>query len=133
MLHRNIFNEAISNMIVLLNRVVGNQTAEDFQDWMFLYISTITTGKQFIDWGEMISDALHHQLTGFNTGQGFYMSSYLMYTIASMKSWPGLNPYGEYNLTTQIYNYYPQLQLKQSNAHFRRVNDAFSMLTAREI
>ena len=95
MLRRNIFNEDISAMVVLLNRVVGNQTAEDFQDWMFLYISTITTGKQFIDWGEMISDVLHHQLTGFNAGQGFYMSSYLMYAIASMKSWPGLNPYGE--------------------------------------
>ena len=61
------------------------------------------------------------------------MSSYLMYAIASMKSWPGLNPYGLYSLITQIYNYYPQLQLKQRNAHFHRVNDAFSMLTSREL
>lgn len=63
--------------------------------------------------------------------QGFYMKSYLMYTIVSMKSWAGLNPYGEYNVATQIYNYYPQLQVKKRNAHFHRVNDAFSMLTAK--
>ena len=76
----------------------------------------------------MISDALHHQLTKFNGIQGFYMLSQLMYTIASMQLQPGLNPYGEYSLTTQIYNCHPHLQLKQRNAHFRVVNDGFSML-----
>ena len=60
MLRRNIFNEDIFDMIVLPNRVVGNQMVEDFQDWMFLFINSITTRKKIIDWGEMISDALHH-------------------------------------------------------------------------
>ena len=81
----------------------------------------------------MISDALHHQLTGFNASQGFYMSSYLMCEISNMKSWLVLIPYGEYNLTMQIYNHYPQLQLKKSNVHFHRVNDGFSMVIAKEL
>lgn len=50
-----------------------------------------------------------------------------------MKKWPGLKVEGIYDDATQIYNYHPQLQLEESYHHFRRVNDAFTMLTVREL
>jgi len=87
-------------MIVLLHRVMGDEKVANFEMWMFLFVNVICAGNQFIDWGSIISDNLHYQLTNFELNEHFYMSSYLFYAIACMKSWPGLATKGTYDNMT---------------------------------
>ena len=70
---------------------------------------------------------------GLQENDYIYMTSYLFYAIAGTKSWPRLNRQGVYDDTTIIYNHLPQIQYNNTLHHFRRVNDAFTMLTVREI
>lgn len=62
-LHKSVFVEDISNMVIFLNRSMGNEDSGNFQEWMFLFINTICIDNQYIDWGEIISNNLHNQLT----------------------------------------------------------------------
>lgn len=125
--------EDIANMVIFLNRVTRNEDSNDLEGWMFLFINIICEGIQFINWAEIISDNLCDQLLKLKDNHNFYMTSYLFYAIAGMKKWPGLNVEGIYDDMTQIYNYHPQMQLEESYHHFRRINDAFTMLTVREL
>lgn len=49
-LQRSHFVEGVSNIITLLNRVVGNKDTNVFEYWMCQFILTIGYESQYIDW-----------------------------------------------------------------------------------
>lgn len=55
---RAYFKEDIVDMIVLLNRIMGNPQGASFEPWMYYLINEIMNGVKMIDWARMISDNL---------------------------------------------------------------------------
>lgn len=52
------------------------------------------------------------------------MTSYLVYVVARMRNYPGLSPTRSI-ISSQIYEFYPHLTMKEGAKKFRRVNNAF--------
>ena len=62
------------------------------------------------------------------------MTSYLVYLLAMQNIFPGLNKndrFGE--VQPRVYNYFPQLEMIESEKHFCRVNNAFMFNIVRKI
>lgn len=55
---RAYFKEDIGDMIVLLNRIMGNPQGASFKPWMYYFINEIMNGVKMIEWVRMISDNL---------------------------------------------------------------------------
>lgn len=91
---------------------------------MCYYMKIIRKGVARIDWGEQISDALCAQLKEVKVTLKFYMNSYLVYAVASMRQYPSLSTKGDRRLVP-VREYCDQLTIKNQGSHYRRVNDAF--------
>lgn len=132
---RAYFKEDIGDMIVLLNRIMGNPQGAPFEPWMYYFINEIMNGVKMIDWARMISDNLDSQLKNLEADRTFYMSSYLFYSLATTYRYRGLTCRGEVgNKENQflVYDYYPQLHMEEK-FHFKRVNDTFLMHITRTL
>lgn len=126
---RAYFKEDNGDMIVLMNRVMGSPQGPPFEPWMYYFINEIITGVKMIDWAKIISNNLDVQLKNLEENMTFYMSSYLVYSLARTYRYRGLTCRGEVgNKENQfaVYDCYPQLHL-EGTLHFKRVNDAFMM------
>lgn len=123
-IRRTEFKEEISDLITLFSHLAGLKTSSIFEPWMYKYISIIVQSKKKIFWGEMISDMLCEQLSQVVNTFTFYMNSYLVYIAASLGSFSGLSTKGDRSLVL-VWEYFPQLVLKASRSHYRRVQDAF--------
>lgn len=58
---------------------------------MYQYIHIIRKNKKQIHWGKQIADALCEELTKVPTTLKFYMTSYLVYAVTSMRHFPSLS------------------------------------------
>lgn len=113
---RAYFKEDIGDPIVLLNRVMGSPQGTPFDPWMYYFINEITTGAKMIDWAKIISNNLDDQLKNLEENMTFYMSSYLVYSLARTYRYRGLTYRGEVgNKENQfsVYDCYPQLHLEE--------------------
>lgn len=70
-MHWSHFAREILDMIVLLHRLKGNKNVHDFEEWMYLFIVVIIHGKQFIDWGSLISQQIHTKIAHFPLNRAF--------------------------------------------------------------
>lgn len=92
---QNIFIEEYNDMVTFLSQVKGLPDSHYFQPWMCWYMNIIRKGNDRIDWGEQISDAIFNQLKEARTTLKFYVTSYLVYVVASMRQFPGLSTKGD--------------------------------------
>lgn len=81
-----------------------------------------------MDLGQIISDNIHDHLLKVVETKTLYMSSYVIYCVARMGQFSGLIPIVSMDDVLdqkKVWEYYDQLELKASDNHFKRVNDAF--------
>ena len=81
---RGYMKDDIEYSIVLLTKIIGSPVAGDLNIWMIHFIETIRTKKMQIDWATMQSKKLDEQLVAVNNDPKLYMTSYLVYPLASM-------------------------------------------------
>ena len=69
--------------IILLSRVMGFPAAGHLAPFMVNFIETIRHAKMPLDWATTLSDNLCDQLRMEKDKKKFYMTSYLMYLLAT--------------------------------------------------
>lgn len=74
----------------MLHSLVSAPEASYFEEWMFYYIETVTCDKKAINWARLISNIIDKQLRRLMRTRTFYMSSYVIYSIARNFEYPGL-------------------------------------------
>lgn len=102
---------------------------------MFYFMEIIPTGKERIDWGRIISNNLDIQLKRLARTRTFYMSSYLIYSLAKAHEYIGLiyiGPVGMGARELRACDSYTQLHYT-GIAHYKRVNNAFMMHITRTL
>jgi len=115
-------------MVIILNQIMGQPTTSTFSPWMFKFILVVLKNKEMIDCAKLISDNLHERLTKVRETRRFYMTSYLVYVMARRAIYPSLTRVGTTRIAlgqVKMYVLYPQLDLKESIKHYKRVNNAF--------
>lgn len=130
------FKDGFAELVMMLNRVMGSPQAASYEPWMWYYIEEFAKGANIINWARLASDNLHEQLTNVEQTKTFYMSSYVVYILARYGKYKGLNcraPVGPAEGQMLAYDAYPKLHLSNSVAHYRRVNDAFTMHIVRTL
>lgn len=127
--HRVDFKDEFRDFITLLNRVVGAPQSFYFENWMFLFIETVTHGKDTINWERLISNSLDVQLRRLIHTRTFNMSSYVVYSLARNYEYVGLIYKGVVGRRPgEIRACEAYMQLHHSTRqHYGRVNDAFTM------
>ena len=80
-----------------------------------------------------MSENLSNALRAEKFYNNFYMSSFLIYMLASIQLWLGLPRLQEFPDDVKCYEFYPCLQLQNSYADYTRVNDAFTMRICKEL
>lgn len=96
---------------------------------MFYFIETITHGKNAINWERLINNNINLQLRRLMHTRTFYMSSYVIYSIARNYEYPGLmyrGIVGRRPGQIKVYDCYSQLK-HLPKQHYKRVNDAFTI------
>ena len=88
---------------------------------------------QYIDWAQEVSENLSNALHVAKFYNTFYMSSFLIYMLASIRMWLGLPRLQEFLDDVKCYEFYPCLQLQNSYADYTRVNDASTMIICMEL
>ena len=92
---------------------------------MYFYIQIGLKGSQFLDWEKLIAISLKDQLKGaLNLKKNFFMSSYLMYMLATTQDLQYL-PHEPWTKNITIYNYCPSLHKDKALEDFRKVHDVF--------
>jgi len=117
--------QEVRDIVVLLNRLRGNQHAYYWEDWMYFFIQVVLQGEQYLDWAEIIADCLHQSLNNRLGNRDFFMSSYLFYCLASTRDWFDL-PHEPLDESSKVYQYYSQLQRKNCYENYKRINDVFT-------
>ena len=103
------FIKEIADIILLLNRIKGNEHAFHWESWMYFFIQKIVEGAKFIDWSDLIVENLHRGLINVNNCGPFFLSSYLIYILVTSKDWDYL-PRAPSVDDMPIYQYYSDLQ-----------------------
>lgn len=74
------FKEEYSDLVCLLNRVMGMSQGAIYYGWMFYFIQDCLKGT-LINWSRIISDNLDFQLRNAEQSKSFAMTSYLVYCL----------------------------------------------------
>lgn len=96
---------------------------------MFFFIEVIIQGKGKINWARIISNSLDVQLRRLIRTKTFYMSSYVIYSLARSYEYAGLVHRGVVGRglgEIRACDSYSQLH-HPAKQHYSRVNDAFTM------
>lgn len=88
------FKEEYSDLVFLLNRVMGMPQGAIYDGWMFYFIQDCLRGT-LINWSRIISDNLDFQLRNVQRSKSFAMTSYLVYLLARFVTYKGLICKGE--------------------------------------
>ena len=123
----------IVDILVLLHRLKGEVEAFNFIEQYFFLVQVICSDRQYIDWANEVSESLSRALSVAKFYNSFYMSSFLIYTLASLQLWMGLPRIENFPDNVKSYELYPCLQLQNSYAEYIQVNDVFTMRTCREL
>ena len=81
------FIKEIVDIVLLLNRIKGNDHAFHWESWMYLFILKIIEGEKFIDATDLIAENLHRGLIAVSSFSPFFLYSYLVYILATSKEW----------------------------------------------
>ncbi len=123
----------IMDILVLSHRLKGEVEAFNFVEQYFFLVQIICSDTQYIDWVYEVSEHLSRALSAAKFYNSFYMSSFLIYMLASLQLWSGLPRIKNFPDDVKIYEFYPCLQLQNSYVEYIRVNDAFTMRLCREV
>lgn len=102
---------------------------------MFYFMEVVSTGVEKINWARIISNNLDLQLKRLGCTKTFYMSSYIIYSLARAHEYAGLMhrcPIGTRDGEMRACESYTKLHYP-SKTHFRRVNVAFTMHLTRTL
>lgn len=122
----------IVDILALLLRLKGKEEILDFIEHHFFLVQAICAEVMQIDWAQIICDELASWLNSAKAFEQFYMSSYLIYALATNHLWPGLPNIEDYDENTRVYEFYTHLQLQRSFKDYVKVNDALTMRLCRE-
>lgn len=111
----------------------GEVEALNFLEYYFFLVQVICSGIQYVDWAQEVSKNMSNALCAAKFYNTFYMSSFLIYMLASIQLWPSLLRLQEFPDDVECYEFYPCLQLQNSYVDYTRVNDAFTMRICREL
>lgn len=128
-MHKIDFKEEFDDLITLLNHVTESPQAFQFEDWMFYFMETVSIGRERINWARIVSNNLDIKLKRLQCTKTFYISSYLIYSLARAHEYAGLmyrGPVGMGAGEIRACESYTQLHYP-GKAHYKRVNDAFTM------
>lgn len=86
----------------------------------------VTTKASFY-WGGIISDSFHEHLMNVEKTSRFYMTSYLVYSLAEWRKYSGLFVAldEEPGRALKVYDKYLQLQFRNLKKEYCKVKDAF--------
>ena len=99
------FIKEIEDIVLLMNRVKGNDHAFHWESWMYLFIQKIVEGEKFIDWADLIAENLHRGLIVVSSFNSFFLYSFLVYILVAYKEWEGI-PHIPWTEDMTIYQYY---------------------------
>ena len=74
----------IVDILVLLHRMKGEVEALNFIEQYFFLVQVICSSMQYIDWAQEVSENLSNALCAMKFYNTFYMSSFLIYMLASL-------------------------------------------------
>ena len=77
----------IIDILVLLYRLKGEVKALSFLEQYFFLVQEICLDIQYIDWASEVSKNLSRALSALKFYNMFYMSSFLIYVLASLQFW----------------------------------------------
>ena len=109
---------------------MGNLASGHLNIWMVHFIKTIKMVKIPLDWASILSENLGEQLVVVRNNRIFYMTSHLVYLLASRAiDYLGLYKRGSMqDANAWPYIVYPQLvkkKLLEKRKEYRILNDAF--------
>lgn len=86
------FKQEYVDLVMMLNMIMGCQHAFTFETWMFFFVGEVMKYNGIVDWARLISHYVHELLKNLKEmrSQSFYMSSYVIYSLARMRSFDGL-------------------------------------------
>ena len=108
----------IADILVLLHRLKGEVEAFNFVEQYFFLVQVICSDTQYIEWAYEVSEHLSRALNAAKFYNSFYMSSFLIYILASLQLWRGLPRIEEFFDNVKSYEFYPCLQLQNSYAEY---------------
>lgn len=76
------FKDDYGDIILLLNRVMGNPQGTPFETQMYYFIDEITIGVKMFNWARIINNAIDEQLKILERTRSFYMNSYITHLLA---------------------------------------------------
>lgn len=92
-LFHNDFYEDYHDLVTMFSRVMGLPTTAFFHEWMVYFIEKILRGDEDVTnkasfyWGSIISDCFHEQFMNVKKSSKFYMTSYLVYSLAEQRQY----------------------------------------------
>ena len=101
----------IIDILVLLHRLKGEVEAFNFIEQYFFLVQIVCLDTQYVDWAFEVSKQLSRALSAAKFYNSFYMSSFLIYMLASLQLWPGLPRIEDAPENVKSYEFYPCLQL----------------------
>lgn len=91
------FKQEYADLLLMICKIMGCLQAFLFEPQMFYFIDEVMEGKRMIDWAKIISHNLDEKLNNLRQTQFFYMSSYVIYSLArtgKFNGLPGKGPIG---------------------------------------
>lgn len=89
---------------------MGTPQASNFEPWMFYFIEEITTGVKMINCAKIVRDNVDEPLKNLEHSLSFYMSSYVVYSLARCYKYLGLickGIMGNKKDEVKVYDCYP--------------------------
>ena len=108
----------IVDILVLLHTLKGEVEALNFVEQYFFLVQVICSNTQYIDWAYEVSENLSRDLSVAKFYNTVYMSSFLIYMLASLQLWLGLLRIEIFPNDVKCYEFYPCLQLRNSYAKY---------------
>ena len=104
----------IMDILVLIHKMKGevealNFVVLNFVEYYFFLLQVICLGTQYIDWAQVVSNNLSNAIHAKKFYNTFYMSSFLIYMLASLQLWLGLPRIENFSNDVKCYEFYPCL------------------------
>lgn len=102
------------NILILLLRLKGHEEVLNFIEHHFFLVHDVCVEGQYLYWAQILCDELTSWMNSAKVFKQFYMSSYMIYALATYHLWSGLTYNEAFDESTKVYEFYPCLQLERS-------------------
>ena len=99
----------IIDILVLLHRLKGEVETLNFSEQYLFLVQVIFSYTQYIDWAQEVRKILSNALWVAKFYNTFYISSFLIYMLASLQLWPRLPRLKIFPDDVKCYDFYPSL------------------------